>query len=85
MNAIDTMELTILEDGTITVKTSAISDANHVNADALVKELEQMMGGEMTFAPNKEALAKAGAHAHTHGHATVGGHSHDGGKSFHNH
>lgn len=80
----DFLDLEVLEDGTITLKTSAISDANHVNADNLVKELERLMGGAVTKTPNKEALAKAGLKSHTHAHAG-GGHSHDGGKTFHHH
>ena len=49
------MEFTILEDGTITVKTSEISDANHMSADQLMLDVTTMMGGKLTVVKNPEA------------------------------
>lgn len=79
----DTINFEILEDGTITVRTSAVSSANHMNADELMKSLDTMMGGKVSII--KDPDAKAGIHHHHHNHAHAGGHSHDGGHSFHHH
>lgn len=79
----DTINVKILSDGTISLRTTAISTTNHLSADKLLEDLESLMGGKMTFEKNPDA--KANAHAHHHEHAHAGGHSHDGGKSFHQH
>jgi hypothetical protein len=75
----DIINIKILDDGTIEMKTSEISIGNHISADQLVAEMEKMMGGLVDIKPNKEA----GVHNHNHQQAFVGGHSHDGGKTFH--
>ena len=62
----DIIGLGILEDGTITVKTSEISNGNHMSADALMVEMDRMMGGQVVIAPNDDAKRKAHAHAHRH-------------------
>jgi hypothetical protein len=61
----DIMNFEILEDGTITVKTSDISDGNHMSADNLIMNMADLMGGKMTYKGNKEAQAHA--HIHRHG------------------
>jgi len=61
------MNFEILEDGTITVKTSDISDGNHMSADALMEELDKLMGGHVMIKDNTDELAKAHAHQHKHG------------------
>lgn len=63
----DIMNLQILEDGTITVKTSDISDGNHMSADALMVELDRLMGGHVDIKENTEELRKAHVHQHKHG------------------
>jgi hypothetical protein len=63
----DILSLQILEDGTITVKTSEISDGNHMSADALMVCLDSLMGGHVDIKDNTEELAKAHAHQHKHG------------------
>ena len=63
----DTMSFQILEDGTITVKTSEISDGNHISADALMTNLDTLMGGHVDIKDNPDELAKAHAHQHKHG------------------
>jgi hypothetical protein len=63
----DIMNLKILEDGTITVKTSEISDGNHMSADALMANLDSLMGGHVDIEPNTDEMQKAHAHAHKHG------------------
>ena len=42
----DTIDIEILEDGTISIKTSEISEANHVSADILLDEIETLAGGK---------------------------------------
>lgn len=54
----DIMNLQILEDGTITVKTTDISDGNHMSADTLLEQLDALMGGNRTIVENKEELNK---------------------------
>lgn len=79
----DIINIEILEDGTISLKTTEISETNHMSADQLLQDFETLLGGKMEFKPNPEAKAKA--HIHRHEHAYTGGHSHDDGKSFHRH
>ena len=43
----DNIEIEVLEDGSLKVQTSAISDKNHINADDLMDLLEDMLGGEV--------------------------------------
>jgi len=59
----DVMDIEILEDGTISVKTDKISQANHFSADEFLNELEEMLGGE-----RKTEKRKA---KHHHVHRTV--------------
>jgi hypothetical protein len=42
----DTMKITVLADGTIKVETSAITTSNHTNAEAFVRLIAQLAGGE---------------------------------------
>jgi len=42
----DVMDVEIMDDGVIKVKTSSISEANHVSADELLNEITEAMGGE---------------------------------------
>ena len=65
----DIMNIEILKDGTITVKTGEVSDGNHINADNLMVMLDKLMGGHVDIKENPDELAKAHAHAHKHGHA----------------
>ena len=61
----DTMTIKIHEDGQLEIKTSAISQGNHMSADQLVLEVEKLMGGKMNI--EKDPLAQAHAHMHKHG------------------
>ena len=70
----DTLKFEILEDGTVTVKTSEISDGNHMSADALMAEFEALMGGSSVIIPNEDELKKAHARAHAHGRAHAHNH-----------
>jgi hypothetical protein len=44
----DTIDIEILEDGTISIKTSEISGTNHISADLLLDEIEELAGGKAT-------------------------------------
>lgn len=37
----------ILEDGTLSIKTGEIGDSNHMSADKLLEEFENLLGGEV--------------------------------------
>lgn len=65
----DAIKITILEDGTIKTETDKVSMPNHSNAEAFLREMARVAGGEVSR-KNK------------HGHAS---HSHDAGATFHNH
>lgn len=65
----DTLHIEILQDGTLTVKSAEISDGNHMSADALMLELDKLMGGNVHIIPNEDALKLAHAHQHKHGFA----------------
>lgn len=72
----DTLNLEILPDGTITVKTSEISDSNHMSADALMVELDRMMGGAVKIESNPDFDAKAHIHHNKKLHSHAGGAAH---------
>jgi hypothetical protein len=50
----DSISLQILEDGTVTVKTSDISDSNHISADELLSQVEMLLGGKVVVTNNPE-------------------------------
>lgn len=58
----DTIAWEILEDGTLSVKTDAVSPANHFSADELLKELEDVCGGVRRTEKRKEHKG----HVHIH-------------------
>jgi hypothetical protein len=64
----DTIEFKILEDGTLEVKTSAVSTGNHMSADALMASLDELMGGKVDIKKNPDKHR----HAHDHKHAHAG-------------
>ncbi|MHC4643985.1 MAG: hypothetical protein ACYTBJ_00690 [Planctomycetota bacterium] len=41
----DVMDVEIMEDGVVKIKTTDISEANHVSADELLAEVTELMGG----------------------------------------
>ena len=81
----DAIDIRIEEDGTISMKTSLISDTNHMSADKLLADLEELIGGVVTKVHDPDAKGHAHVHTHEHEKAHAGGHSHGGGKSFHRH
>jgi hypothetical protein len=69
----DSMQITILEDGTIKVETDKISQANHMTAEAFLRNVATAAGGK------QERLHKSGvlgAIAHTLQHKLGMGHQH---------
>lgn len=65
MNA-DEIIIEILPDGTIKVTTDRISTPNHASADAFLREVGRLAGGETTIEKNHGS-----AHAHHHSQQTV--------------
>ena len=59
----DTIKWEILEDGTVSIETDAISGQNHLSADELLESLAGMLGG-----PEKIEERKGHAHKHRHVH-----------------
>jgi len=70
----DTIGIEILKDGTITIKTSEVSDGNHMSADKLMEEFDKLMGGKVDIKKNPDA--KQHVHNHSHHHVHAGGHHH---------
>ena len=62
----DILTIEILDDGTIKTTTDPISPANHQSAEAFLKGITQLAGGEMT----REKRHKHHHHHHHHEHAT---------------
>ncbi len=61
----DTLEIEILDDGTIKVTSPKISAANHMNADQLLGFIAKLAGGE-TKIEKRIKSAHTHEHAHTH-------------------
>lgn len=66
---LDTLNIEILEDGTIKTTTDAVSGANHANAEQFLKYMATLAGGET------DRQRRADAHHHHHHHH--GEHDHD--------
>lgn len=70
----DKIEYEILEDGTISIKTTAVSPTNHVSADQLLSEIHKLAGGERTSKKRMDILPGMklhdALHAHNHDHHT---------------
>jgi len=67
----DVIDFVIESDGTISITTDQISGTNHVSADKLLKELFDMVGGEVKT--RKRTRLEVGHAIHEHSH---GGHVH---------
>lgn len=64
----DKIEIELLDDGTIKVKTEGISDASHISADSLLNQMETLLGGHVTRIKNPEK------HNHSHHEHTAKAH-----------
>jgi len=58
----DTIKWKILEDGTVSIETDAISGENHLSADELLESLAGMLGGPVVV----DAWGNARKHRHAH-------------------
>lgn len=58
----DNIEIEILEDGRIKVKTGALAGVNHTTADRLLRDMIKMAGGDV--------VTEKSEHSHTHHHGT---------------
>jgi hypothetical protein len=67
----DSMQITILQDGTIKVETDKISAANHMTAEAFMRNISQVAGGPQTR-KHRHGVLGAAVHAMQH----VLGHNH---------
>lgn len=66
----DIIEIEIIEaDGSLKATTDKISQANHMNADAFLREMGRAMGGATTRAHRKDAHGHTHAHEHEHDHS----------------
>jgi len=61
----DRIPIEVLEDGTISITTDAISGQNHQSADEFLKDLAKVAGGTVQI---KDRPQKASHHHHNHGH-----------------
>ena len=67
----DAIKIKILDDGTLKIETDAVSGPNHVQCEAMFREISRLAGGT-----TKRTL-KVGAHLHSALHAhTADGHHH---------
>ena len=69
----DSMQLTILDDGTIKVETDSISQANHMTAEAFMRNMASACGGRQE---RKHKQGVIGAFRHSLNHALNRGHAH---------
>lgn len=68
----DTIDIEILEDGTIKFTTDKVSGANHLSADEFLNEVCEAAGGKRVTEHRHGSKAKA--HRHRHAHAKGGAH-----------
>ncbi|OHB65743.1 MAG: hypothetical protein A2Y76_01570 [Planctomycetes bacterium RBG_13_60_9] len=61
----DSMEITILEDGRIKVETGPVSAPNHMTAEAFMRNMAQACGGKQER-KHKHGMLGAAAHAAKH-------------------
>ena len=57
----DEMDVEIMEDGVIKIKTSSLSEANHISADDLLAEIEDACGGGRATEPIEHEFWKGRA------------------------
>jgi len=55
----DSIEITILPDGSMKIVTEDFAASNHSQAERLVKDMLDAMGGEVVKTPNKDKIVKA--------------------------
>jgi len=70
---VDTIKITVLEDGTIKAETDKISQVNHSTAEAFMRNLATAGGGQQV---RKHKHGVLGAAAHALAHLKGGAHGH---------
>jgi hypothetical protein len=65
---LDALTIEVLADGTIRTSSDAVSGANHATAEAFLRELGRLTGGEASRIRRKEGHTHAHGHAHDHEH-----------------
>lgn len=70
----DTIQIEILEDGTIKITTDPVSAANHQTAEQFLKDIATLAGGPSTRARRTD---RAHHHHHHHAHDHAHDHSHE--------
>ena len=60
----DTIKWEVLEDGTVSITTDAVSGTNHKSADELLASLADLLGGETE---TKQRRGHVHRHRHQHG------------------
>ena len=58
----DTMNITVLEDGTLKIETDKVSGPNHIGAEQFLRDVAKLAGGEITR-KNKRGFTHAHAHS----------------------
>ena len=69
----DTMTITVLDDGTLKIETDRISQANHITAEAFLRNADRVCGGKQTRTHKQGIL---GTVKHSLEHRFGLGHSH---------
>lgn len=67
--AMDVIDLEVLENGTLKITTPSLSDVNHARADALVQKLLELIGGDVVVERKQEEGHHHHEGTHHHHHA----------------
>lgn len=62
----DQMTIEVLPDGTIKTETGKVSAANHSNAEAFIREIARLAGGQVRRAMRLGVNLSSAFNAHTH-------------------
>ena len=65
----NTIDIEILRDGTLVIKTKNIDAGSHMSADQLVLDIEKLAGGKTTREKNPDAKNHAYMHKHNLAHS----------------
>ena len=61
----DSMKITILDDGSLKIETDKISQANHMTAEAFMRNINTLCGGKQ-YRKHKQGFIGAARHALQH-------------------
>lgn len=71
MEAVNEIRMKILSDGTVSINTDSFEEEVHEQADQLINETVQLLGGE------RKVIEKKEGHGHVHTHHNGHTHSHN--------